>query len=611
MLKIAFAGLVLELAHGWRFDIKDPDGLPACEQFYSGFVLERLDTVEIDLPAIVFMDSRAGITDYGQGAVAENIHLDQPHLLGLVLLPLNDHDLTHICGDSSALHGNCTGEVQNLFGGLQGDIALQPIRGDHHAAAVKREMAGKSADSFRQGDDLRPGLVQFRPLEDRMGAEHLRHARRLPVAGQLFGDRTDLAVGNSVHLGDLAHRRADLETVMVGDHGDAAPAVGAKEIVEHIVPLIPGKIDIDIGGIAAAGIEEPFEKEIVADRVDVGDAEAVADQAGGSRAAPAGARRLPDRIGNDEEIRRKSFVIDQIQLKLHALPHRRGDLAIAPARSGQDLLSQPALGVFPMRACERGKYETAEIEIEGAVAGDCKGIGQSVGGIRKERFHLPGRMETGMPRGDLARRDLFQCGIEIDGAQEAMDGIVLLAEEIGTAAGGDRDLPAAGEAEQLFTPRVRDEFGIKIIPGPSRGELAEEGNIPGQDDDLRINGLEEPGQDGLFPGMQGGDEPAEGVVALHTAGEDDRFFPLRLQMRAGEGLQMMLAGLIEKKSEAIEPVGVGEGKMGERVRFCRGADLLNRIGTAAERIVGMHVKGNIAHRAGISGGQAISFSITA
>ncbi|OPZ80108.1 MAG: hypothetical protein BWY77_01238 [bacterium ADurb.Bin431] len=53
-------------------------------------------------------------------------------------------------------------------------------------------------------------------------------------------------------------------------------------------------------------------------------------------------------------------------------------------------------------------------------------------------------------------------------------------------------------------------------------------------------------------------------------------------MGADEGLQVVLAGQIEEKGEAVEAVGIGQGEMGEGVRLRRGADLFNRVGAAAE-----------------------------
>ena len=68
-----------------------------------------------------------------------------------------------------------------------------------------------------------------------------------------------------------------------------------------------GKSNVDVRRVRAAGVEKTLEKEVVEDRVDVGDAEGVGDQ-GGRRAAPAaGARRLFGDLLHDQEVVGKSL----------------------------------------------------------------------------------------------------------------------------------------------------------------------------------------------------------------------------------------------------------------------------------------------------------------
>ena len=74
------------------------------------------------------------------------------------------------------------------------------------------------------------------------------------------------------------------------------------------------------------GIEEALEQQVVADRVEVDDAEAVRHATAGGRTAtrPDTDLRLPgetDQVPHDEEVRREAHVSDDVQLELEPIDH--------------------------------------------------------------------------------------------------------------------------------------------------------------------------------------------------------------------------------------------------------------------------------------------------
>ena len=73
---------------------------------------------------------------------------------------------------------------------------------------------------------------------------------------------------------DLPHfpdRGAWSQKDLAGDHGGTLVAVFLKNIVQNIIPFIPGKIHINIRHIHSLGMDEPLKLEIVAERVDLCD----------------------------------------------------------------------------------------------------------------------------------------------------------------------------------------------------------------------------------------------------------------------------------------------------------------------------------------------------
>jgi hypothetical protein len=76
-------------------------------------------------------------------------------------------------------------------------------------------------------------------------------------------------------------------------------AIAGKHPFENLGALVPGKVDIDVRWVMPAGVEESLEQQVMSNRIDVGDAEAVGDDGRGRRATSARARRLADDLIDD------------------------------------------------------------------------------------------------------------------------------------------------------------------------------------------------------------------------------------------------------------------------------------------------------------------------
>ena len=150
---------------------------------------------------------------------------------------------------------------------------------------------------------------------------------------------------------DQAERLADLAdggAAAIGDHraGDAGAvaAVFAVDVLDHLLAPLVLEIDVDVGRLVALGRDEAFEQQIAADRIDRGDAEAVADRGIGRRAAALAEDVLRARIAHDvvdgEEIGRVVACRDQGEFVGEALADRVVDalrIALARALPGQML----------------------------------------------------------------------------------------------------------------------------------------------------------------------------------------------------------------------------------------------------------------------------------
>ena len=115
------------------------------------------------------------------------------------------------------------------------------------------------------------------PLELGQALDRLAEVPRRDVRERLRHD-AELDVGQAERLADLADRRARPVRV---DHGDARRAVVAVAREHHVVDVLAPRrlhVDVDVGRLVAHRVHEPLERQVVADRVDVGDAGEVADE---------------------------------------------------------------------------------------------------------------------------------------------------------------------------------------------------------------------------------------------------------------------------------------------------------------------------------------------
>ena len=91
------------------------------------------------------------------------------------------------------------------------------------------------------------------------------------------------------------------------DLGDVLAAVLLRDVLDDLAAAALAEVDVDIGQRHALGVEEALEDQVVLDRIDVGDAQAVGDEAAGRRAAARADRdallaRVADEVPDDQEV---------------------------------------------------------------------------------------------------------------------------------------------------------------------------------------------------------------------------------------------------------------------------------------------------------------------
>ena len=181
-----------------------------------------------------------------------------------------------------------------------GQVVGERLVGDDHGGGVDAVLAAQALEPLGHVDDLLHvglglvhgpqlgrGLVAVLVLRVRLEAGVQRrvaaHHERRHGLGDLVAD----GVGEPEHAGGVAHGGPSLDGGERDDLGDAVPAVLLGRVADHLVAEAGVEVHVDVGHGDAARVEEALEQQVVADGVEVGDAQAVGHRAPG-RAPPPG-----------------------------------------------------------------------------------------------------------------------------------------------------------------------------------------------------------------------------------------------------------------------------------------------------------------------------------
>ncbi len=256
-------------------------------------------------------------------AEAEEVHLEEAEVLDAVHLVLGDD--------------RRVGEVATGFGlALHRDVLGERVAGDDHRRGVDAVLTAQALEAACDVDDplrVRVGLVELAELGrhlvaalvlgrlDEAGGEWrvATHDERRHELGDLVADEVRVAEDSR----RVAHRGPRLDRRERDDLSDVVVAVRLRGVADELAAVARVEVHVDVGHLLAARVEEPLEQQVVLDRVDVDDAQAVRDARAG-RAPPArpdadlGLARVAHEIPDDEEVRREPHRLDDAELVLDA-----------------------------------------------------------------------------------------------------------------------------------------------------------------------------------------------------------------------------------------------------------------------------------------------------
>ena len=397
-----------------------------------------------------------GILYDGEGAKTQKVHLEQPQLL-------------------NRGHGKL-GCGRPVLGAGKGNQILRGLRTDDDARRVDRGVPGQAFQAQAHVDQLVNALVIFIGIAKvRALFEGLLQSDAKRLRNH-FGNGIDIAVGQIHNTADIADHTAGRHGTEGDDLHHAVPAVFFRDIVDDLAAALETEVHVYIGHGHALRVEEALKQKVVADGIDIGDAQRIGYDGSGCTAS-SGADHDPVLAGkiniipDDEEIVDITHLTDGIQFVFKPCPQIRGgstgiirgsiifikDAGIAFLHSVTAELVEIGPGIIALGHVEVRELRDAELNIHAAAVRDALRVVQGLRGVRKEAAHLFFTLDIELSAGiahAVLVRQLFAC---LDTQQDIV-GLRVLRIGIVAVIGGDQrnsHLPAHTEQFRIDSLLVR------------------------------------------------------------------------------------------------------------------------------------------------------------
>src|SRR5579875_465294 len=449
VVQVGRAGLGQDGGLGPGLDLEDPDSVRPVDAVVDGAV-RVVDAGQVDQGLLVDGHQVQALLDQGQHAEGQHVDLHHAGVVYRVLVPLADI---------------APGPGRRL----EGDTVHQGVRGDDHSPYVLGDVAGEVGQLVAEVDQVAPARRPHQGGELGRAQHLLPHGAGRPPPLGLLGQAVQLGPGQAQGLAHVPYGGAD---PVAGEGGDQGGVVGAPAAVhgpEQPVADVAREVEVYVRQAHQVLIEEAAEEEVVAYRVDVGEADQVADHAAHAGAPPPprgevgpGPGRPPAGLGCHLGRQLEDLVVDEEEAG-QAVSGDEGQLLVEAGGGGGLLgglvagpeglvaeVGQPGVGGVAGGHGWRGE-PVAEVLVQvegGAAPGDVGGGPDGLGPGREAGGLLGGGAEVELAVGPAKLVALVQGGAVADGAEHVVEavarGIVVV-----DVAGGDRgDLEGAGQIDQ-------------------------------------------------------------------------------------------------------------------------------------------------------------------
>uniref|UniRef100_A0A6J7NAW3 Unannotated protein n=1 Tax=freshwater metagenome TaxID=449393 RepID=A0A6J7NAW3_9ZZZZ len=274
--------------------------------------------------------------------------------------------------------------------------------------------------------------------------------------GHRLGDLVADAVRVAEHAGRVSRRSARLDGGEGNDLRHVVAAVSLCRVPDHLVPIPGVEVHVDIGHGHTAGIEEALKDQVVLNRIEVRDPEAVRNRTARSR-SPTGADTDPgiagvlDEVPHDQEVRREPHVRNDLELVRETLHHRWREV-VAPTLAG----TLPSEEVEVVRVVlvalgdrEEGELSLAELDLDVRALRDPQRVVAGLGIVPEEAPHLGCGLEVVLVALELEALRVAHERTGLHAEQRVVGLVVRAVGVVRVVRREDRCTDAAGDLDQL------------------------------------------------------------------------------------------------------------------------------------------------------------------
>ena len=382
--------LLQQFLHAARFQLEHRGCVGVAQDLVGGRIVQRQGhDVEVALVLVELAHIAHGPVQDGQVAQAQEVELDQAGGLDVILVELRNRAV-FLAGLAIQ-----RAEVGQLAGR------------DQHAAGVHADVAGQAFQRLGQIHQrahflfllvavLEGGLVLQGPFE----GPGIHRVERDQL-GQAVAEH----VGHVQHPSGVAHHGLGAQRAESGDLAHGGAAVLFLDVVDDPFAVVLAEVDIEVGHGDPLGIQEALEQQVIADRIQVGNAQGVRYQRARAGAPPRPHRHAVvlapvDEVLHDQEVAGEAHLDDGLAFPAQAFVVL---LALGLAFGGvreQELhalfqalfrqLDQVVVQTHAFRRGEVGQARLAQHQAEIAALGDFHRVGQRRGHVGEAPRHFLG-----------------------------------------------------------------------------------------------------------------------------------------------------------------------------------------------------------------------------
>ena len=359
------------LLHAGGFQLEHTLGIALTKHFIGiRIVIVQITDGEF---RVLLLHRNLRISDDGQGAQTQKVHLQKTQLF----------DLGHV----ELGHG------QAVIGGKR-QIIIRRLRRNDHTRRVGGGVPGHALHLQRGIDEfcyLRVGIVEFFQLAGNL---------QRPLEGhfQLHGHKlcynVHLLVWNTHHAAHIPDGVAGSHGTKGDDLRHMVRTVFAVDVVDDLLPTLVAEIHVEIRHTDALGVQKALEDQVIADGVDIRDANTV----GGNTARTGAASRAHrdaltfckiDIVPHDEVVVGIPHGLNHADLVFQAV-----DVGLRHVRTVAALQAVPAelfkvgLIIHAVRGFVVGDLGVTELKVKIALLGDLSRIGTGFRHHGEQLVHL-------------------------------------------------------------------------------------------------------------------------------------------------------------------------------------------------------------------------------